>query len=309
MEAAWEHASEGLVLFGVERVFYINPAAAIMLAVSRERVLNKPLMLALRDHRLEALAEAGGTREIELRRRLLLVHAVPGALYFLDRTDLKKRLGSLEEARRVLAHEFRTPVAGMQALLEALAEGVNEEERAEVQALLRSEVARLARLVDSVDLEAPGPARRFSLSELRTRLERFLSPQLAGRSVELIWEADIEVLADPDAVYQVLLNLVENAVNYAAGHEVRVVSDIGEQEIRLEVRDLGSSLVEFESLFTLGKRGVHAAGVRGSGLGLPLVRRLAAGWGGEAFGHRWEGGNVFGVTFPKPQGMKGAGTE
>ena len=125
----------------------------------------------------------------------------------------------------------------------------------------------------------------------------------------MIWEADIEVLADPDAVYQVLLNLVENAVNYAAGHEVRVVSDIGEQEIRLEVRDLGSSLVEFESLFTLGKRGVHAAGVRGSGLGLPLVRRLAAGWGGEAFGHRWEGGNVFGVTFPKLQGMKGAGTE
>lgn len=58
----WEEAREGLLVHRDRRVVYLNPAAAELLAVDREKVWGLPLILALRDHRLEALALEGGRR-------------------------------------------------------------------------------------------------------------------------------------------------------------------------------------------------------------------------------------------------------
>src|SRR5690606_25202725 len=55
-----EEAREGLLVHRDRRVVYLNPAAAELLAVDREKVRGLPLILALRDHRLEALALKGG---------------------------------------------------------------------------------------------------------------------------------------------------------------------------------------------------------------------------------------------------------
>lgn len=58
----WEEAREGLVVHRDRQVVYLNPAAAELLAVDREKVRGLPLILALRDHRLEALALEGERR-------------------------------------------------------------------------------------------------------------------------------------------------------------------------------------------------------------------------------------------------------
>lgn len=314
LEVAWEQAREGLVLFSEERLTYLNPAAAAMLGVERERVIGRSLLLALRDHRLEVLCHLGGETLVEVRGRTLWAKADPaGYLLLWDKTQEKTRQEALEEASRTLAHEFRTPVAGMLSLLDALLEGLPQPEAKEALEMIRHEALRLSRLVEDLPLNRlPSQERTFALNELQPRLERFLAPQMAEKGSWITWEIPHTVRANPDAVYQALLNLLENALKYGPPGEVKVVSEevlpeaqpglSSAPHLRLEVRDLGHPLPDYESLFRAGSRGVHAASVRGSGLGLALVRRLAGSWGGVAYGRTWEAGrsrgNAFGLKFP-----------
>lgn len=305
LEIAWEAAREGLLVFSEERVVYLNPVAARLLGIEREKVLGRPLLLALRDHKLEALCRLGGEATVEARGRTLWAKAVEGVLLLWDQTEEHTRVEALEASSRVLAHEFRTPVAGMLSLLEALQSGLSGSERDEALALLYQETHRLKRLVEDLPLNRlPSQERTFALEELQTRLERFLSPLLAERSAWIHWEIPHTVRANPDAVYQALLNLLDNALKYGPGGEVRVISGETRDGVWLEVRDGGPPLSDFERLFQAGQRGMHAANVRGTGLGLALVRRLASAWGGEAYGRPTEQGNAFGLTFPRYPGAK-----
>ncbi|APD08767.1 MULTISPECIES: sensor histidine kinase [Thermus] len=291
LEAAWEEALEGLVLHRERQVVYLNPKAEELLQVRREKVVGRPLLLTLRDHRLEALALHGGERRLEVRGRLLWVKALPGRLYLLDETELKGRLEALEEATLTLAHELRTPLAGMGPLLEALTPRTKQEK--EVLDLLKGEVARLARLAQSLSFTQPGPRRTFPLEELWPRLERLLHERLRGRRVEV--HLPHTARTDPDALFQILLNLLDNALKYGQD-PIRLRSRLGEDHLHLEVRDAGPPLPDYETLFLPGRRGFQ--GGLGQGLGLYLVRRLARSLGGEAYAGREGEENVFGVRLP-----------
>jgi signal transduction histidine kinase len=302
MQQAWEHALQGVVLFNQEMLTYLNPAAAQMLGVERERVTDKPLMLALRNHHLEHLSLAGGEATLEVRGKALHVKALPGLLLLWDRTEEQQRSEALEESSRMLAHEFRTPVAGMVSLIEAIQHGLPQAEQKEALDMLQQEVQRLARLVEDLPLHrSPQRERTFPIMELKPRLERFLALQQAQRSAWIRWETPHIISANPDAVYQVLLNLLENALRYGPGGEVVVMSKLIGEHLHLEVQDLGAPLESYDTLFQKGYRGIHAAHVQGSGLGLALVRRMAETWGGKAYAKRGEGFNAFGVTFPTGQ--------
>jgi len=299
LQSAWEAAREGVLIHAQGRVAYLNPAAALFLEVERDKVLGRPLLLALRDHKLEAICRMGGETTIESRNRTLWIKAVPGVLLLWDKTDEKNRSAALEESSRILAHEFRTPVAGMLSILEALQNGLPAAEAQEALQMLYQETQRLCRLVEDLPLDRrPSQNRTFAIEELRGRLERFLAPQLAQKSAWIQWQTPHTVWANPDAVYQALLNLLDNALKYGTGSEIVVQSGQNSQGVWLEVRNEGQPLNDFERLFQAGQRGMHAANVRGTGLGLALVRRLAAGWGGSAYGRALENGNAFGLTFP-----------
>ena len=299
LQTAWEEAREGVLIFEGERVVYLNPVATRLLGVEREKVVGKPLLLALRDHKLEVLCRMGGEASVEARGRTLWVKAVPGVLLLWDQTEERSRAAALEESSRVLAHELRTPVAGMISLIEALQSGLSGSDAEEVLGMMGQEAQRLGRLVEDLPLHRrPTQERTFALEELRGRLERLLAPQLAEKSAWIRWEVAHMVRANPDAVYQALLNLLDNALKYGPGEEISVTSGQTSEGVWLEVRDSGKPLSDFETLFQPGQRGIHAANVRGTGLGLSLVRRLAGGWGGQAYGRALERGNAFGLTFP-----------
>ncbi len=288
---AWNAAAEGLVLFEGGRVAYLNPAAARMLDAGIERAVGRPAALLLRHHRLLELLESGGVVRLALHGRRVEARVEGERLFLRDVTEAERERAVLEQERRMLAHEFRTPVAGLAGLVEVLAgDSGGGEERDRALMLLRSEVERLLRLVEGQGRERTPPWRP---DELRSRLERLL-PE-AG---EVLWDTRHPVTVDRDRVFQVLLNLVENALHYGRPPvRVRTRSDGG--VVALEVVDGGGELGDYERLFVPGRRGLHAAGIRGSGLGLALVRRIARGWGGEAYGRRSGEGNVFGVTIPE----------
>lgn len=303
LQDAWEAAREGVLVFAEDHVLYLNPVAAMLLGVEREKVLGRPLLLTLRDHKLEALCRIGGESTIETRNRTLWAKAIPGILLLWDQTEERNRVEALEESSRVLAHEFRTPVAGMLSLLEALQSGLKGADADEALQMLYLETQRLRRLVEDLPLtRLPSQERTFALEELQDRLERFLAPQLAAKSAWIRWQIPHIIRANPDAVYQALLNLLDNALKYGSGSEIVVISGEDANGVWLEVRNQGQPLEEFEKLFQAGQRGLHAANVRGTGLGLALVRRLAGGWGGTAYGRALEEGNAFGLTFPRPAG-------
>ncbi|GGN06063.1 two-component sensor histidine kinase [Thermus composti] len=288
---AWEEALEGLVLHQNRQVLYLNPKAAELLGVNREKVVGKPLLLTLRDHRLEALALHGGERRLLVRGRTLWARALPGRLFLLDETTLQKRLHDLEEAAHLLAHELRTPLAGIGPLLEALTPK-NAQEK-EVLDLLKGEVARLSRLVQDLSFTRTGSKRTFPLEELWPRLERLLAERLSGRQVEV--DLPHTAHTDPEALFQILLNLLDNALKYGQD-PIRLLSRKEGGGLFLEVRDGGPPLPDYETLFLPGRRGFQ--GGLGQGLGLYLVRRLARSLGGEAYARREEGENVFGVLLP-----------
>ncbi|WP_456409497.1 ATP-binding protein [Oceanithermus sp.] len=291
---AWEASQQGLVLLEDGRVRYLNPAAARLLDVRREGAEGRPAAYVLRHHRLLELARGGGEATLALGGRVLHVRATGGAVFLDDATEIERTRAELEQERRMLAHEFRTPVAGLAGLLEVLRDEPEGPERERVLALMADEVARLLRLVQG---QGAARAEAWSPEELRPRLVRLLPGAEA-----VLWQVAHRTTADRDRVYQVLVNLVENALNYGAPPVMVRTRRLEDGRLALEVVDAGGPLADYERLFEPGSRGVHAAGTRGSGLGLALVRRIARGWGGEAYGVRLEEGNAFGVTLPEEEG-------
>ncbi len=291
---AWEASQQGLVLLEDGRVRYLNPAAARLLDVRREGAEGRPAAYVLRHHRLLELARGSGEATLALGGRVLRVRATGGAVFLDDATEAERTRAELEQERRMLAHEFRTPVAGLAGLLEVLRDELEGPERERVLALMADEVARLLRLVQG---QGTAGAEAWSPEELRPRLARLLPG--AGA---VLWQVAHRTTADRDRVYQVLVNLVENALHYGAPPVMVRTRRLEDGRLALEVVDAGGPLADYERLFEPGSRGVHAAGTRGSGLGLALVRRIARGWGGEAYGVRLEEGNAFGVTLPEEEG-------
>jgi len=280
----WDRAIEGAIWFPEGRIRYLNPAAEKLLGVRAERVLGAPLIHALRDHRLLALAESGGEGEFSLRGRRVLARAAGDWLYLLELPQ------EPAEAAQLL-HELRTPVTAIQSLLR-LFETASPEEQSEILATLQSEAERLVRLVASGGYAPEVPP--YPLSALRKRLLRILP---AAREVAWVGE-EVRLRVDPDALFQILLNLVENALIHGRP-PVSVVAEPEGETLLLEVRDAGPPLPDYERLFAPGARGPSAAQARGTGLGLAIVRRIARGFGGEAYGTWREGANAFGVRIPK----------
>ncbi len=208
---------------------------------------------------------------------------------------LLKALREAKERERAflaeVGHELRTPLSGMGPLLEALTPRTKQEK--EVLDLLKAEVARLSRLVQGLSPIQPGPRRPVELEEVWTRLEKLLGERLKGRRVEV--QLPHTLITDLEALFQILLNLLENALKYGQD-PIRVLSHAEGSRLHLEVRDRGEALTDYENLFLPGRRGTQEG--FGQGLGLYLVRRLARALGGEAYAKREGEENVFGVSLP-----------
>lgn len=214
-----------------------------------------------------------------------------------------------------VSHELRTPLTAVKGYAEALADGVIEgDDVPRTGATVASEAARLDRLVsDLLDLARLG-AVNFAFSPVEVDLADL------GREAGQVWRSraeresvvlDVEVpdeplmvLTDPLRVRQVIDNLAENALRVSPPDSIMVLAIRREgDEAILEVRDSGPGLTDEDRAlaFSPGALYERYRGVRpvGTGLGLALVGRLAAGLGGSAeVGEAKEGGARFTVRLP-----------
>jgi len=213
-----------------------------------------------------------------------------------DLADAHARLEhALAVQRRFVAdasHELRTPLTIIRANADVLgwAEAGDPAERAHALADLASEAERMSGLVDGLltlaradagqDL-APRPTPALPLLEDAYRRARALA---TGRTIVLERVDDATALVNPEALEQILLILIENALKYTPvdGRVALTLCRDGAR-VRLSVADTGMGIApaDLPHIFDRFYRGEAARGVSGSGLGLAIARWLVERQGGH----------------------------
>jgi signal transduction histidine kinase len=238
-------------------------------------------------------------RFLVLVTALTVLFLIAGA-YFIARAVRRDLEVSRMQSDFVAAvsHEFRSPLTSIRQLSELLAEGrVPAQERRQVyyDTLVR-ETTRLQRLVEALlnfgRMEAGVRKYRFEEMDAASLVEKVVSefaPQAAasGRQIELQAAAGVcPIDADPEALSVALRNLVDNALKYSPGCPtvwVQWGAENAHVAIRVRDRGMGIPAGERRAIFRKFFRGTAAAtaNVKGSGVGLAMVRHIEAAHGGE----------------------------
>jgi signal transduction histidine kinase len=212
---------------------------------------------------------------------------------------MAQRLGQVEHGRRQmladLAHEIRTPVAILEAYLEALEDGVKPLD-ADAIAVLRDQSRRLTRfsvdvaaLSDAEHRTAAIDARWVSLPALIATATTALDPRYRAKGVALesTLPADLPVVwADPVRLGQVFTNLLDNALRHTpAGGSVAVSARAAADDVVVSVSDTGDGIPP-EHLSRLFDRFYRVDEARdrghgGAGIGLAIAKALVDGHGGS----------------------------
>lgn len=211
------------------------------------------------------------------------------------------RLADTEAARgRVmadLAHELRTPLATLEAQVDALEDGILTPERETFQSM-RAQLSRLRRLAQDLrqvsDIHDAAPDLSFDptrLTELVAEALAGAGPRFSARGVSLgVAEAadpGSVVLADHDRIQQVLGNLLDNALRHTpAGGAVTLRTRSDASTVTVEVTDTGEGInpADLDRVFDRLHRGDSARTRNrgeGSGLGLTIARAIVIGHGGS----------------------------
>jgi signal transduction histidine kinase/DNA-binding response OmpR family regulator len=221
-----------------------------------------------------------------------------------------------------MTHEFRTPLNSILALtrlLLAQTDGVlTPEQQTQVQ-FIRKSAENLSELVnDLLDLARVAAGKttvspvEFTADSLFGALRGMLRPLLVGDAVALIFEdgGDLPPLVTDEAkVSQILRNFISNALKFTPQGEVRVWATANRDDpdgdtVTFSVRDTGIGIAPeyIELIFEeFGQvPGPIQSRVKGTGLGLPLSKKLAELLGGRITVESAPGqGSVFSLTLPR----------
>ena len=235
---------------------------------------------------------------------------------------IQVRRNSLEAVRKTtfvsnVSHELKTPLTTIRMYGEMLGDGIVKDEgkRKGYLETIISESQRLTRLVNNVldfgRLERGEKTYNWEEIELGTAVGNILEtqrPRLEAAGLELEWADDLEgVVAklDPDALEQVLLNLLDNQVKYAGeGKQAGVRLDKDGKSVSLEVWDLGPGIPieQRELIFDTFHRVDDSltSNKPGCGIGLGIARKLVEDMGGQITCEANEPqGAKFRIVFPQ----------
>ncbi len=233
---------------------------------------------------------------------------------------------SLRDARRKtgfvanVSHELKTPLTTIRMYSEMLEEqtDIEPERRMRYLGIIGSESRRLTRLVNNLldfsRLEQGRKQYHLQPVDLNALLERTLAGQsvpLAAHDMTLqlaLPQPAIHCHTDGDAVEQVLLNLVDNAIKYAQeGKELAVTLTAEAEGVAIHVDDHGPGVPAGHAgkIFDMFHR-VDASLTShkpGTGLGLSIARQLLLDLGGDlTFQPRPGGGSRFTIRLPLSKG-------
>ncbi len=327
--------AEGIIAVDAEqRLTLLNPQAATLLGLdqatavgaridelSLSEEINRPFVECVSSNRLCSV-----DLELSRPRRNLLLQVAPvrasgsgqwGAVAVVRDTTAARRL---ETMRRQFisdaSHEIRTPLTSIGGFAAAIADGTaaTTQERSRGATIILREVERLSRLVnDLLDLS------RIESGAVELKLEQVDLPELVRSAVEAFEaqareegmhiELDLPgnlpaVLADSDRIYQVVANLLSNALRFNSPNgKIALTARQTNAHVRLDVKDTGPG-IPADQLPNVWERfhradSSRARGKGGTGLGLAIVRSIVEAHGGYVHAESELGkGSTFSFTLP-----------
>lgn len=195
-----------------------------------------------------------------------------------------------------LSHDIKTPLSAIKLYSKALSKELyaDEEKKLEIALAIGEKAddieARTAEIItaareDFLSFEVKNT--EFYLSALLKNTEKYYSEKLKLISAELnISEySDCLIKGDPDRAEEVIQNLMENAIKYGDGKEVKIGVSEEDGCVLVSVSNGGAAISEEElpHIFESFWRGKNSANVSGSGLGLYICLRLMREMNGEIF--------------------------
>ncbi len=223
----------------------------------------------------------------------------------LERAQLQmEHLAHLGRMAAVLAHEIRNPLGTVKGFVQLALEKADSAVKPLLEPVL-AETARMEALVRDLLLygRAPSPnMRTVQWDEIRSRIEAATRTMVAGKSIRFqVEDGDGALYLDPDLAGYILVNLVRNSIE-AMGDRPGSISvrkeNLTDGKVVIAVSDDGPGIPEealsrlFEPFFTTK--------ATGTGLGLPIAKKLAEALGGRLeIRNRPEGGVEARLTLPK----------
>ncbi|KRL81168.1 histidine kinase [Lactobacillus ultunensis DSM 16047] len=210
------------------------------------------------------------------------------------------------------AHEMRTPLTTINGILEGLQyDAIPEESKPKSIALMQHETKRLIRLVnENLDYEKIRNNQimlykvNFNavpvLHDLRSQLMQ--NAKKANDQLQVVAPDEVEVYADRDRFTQIMVNLIQNAIQFTHDGKIKIISQRLEHGAQFSVQDNGIGMDEkqmkfiFERFFKADPSRARL-GTGESGLGLSIVSSLVKQHGGKIeVKSEPEKGSIFIVT-------------
>jgi two-component system sensor histidine kinase ResE len=278
------------------------------------------------------LPDAGQQRRVSVRlkngREMLLsiskANLIPPEVNSANRALVIRDVTNEEYIHRLLGdfmanvtHEFRTPLAALEASSELLLDNLHSLSRDEIEELLTSlnlGIINLQTLIDNLIEAASIEAGRFKVhiqtvafESILDEAQEVIQPLVLKYGLKLIAAPvteSLHVLADQRRTVQVLVNLLSNAIKHSPEHgTIQIRHSIQDRGIRIEVIDEGGG-VPLDQRQDLFRRFAHLETTnerarQGAGLGLSVVKAIVEAQRGQVgFMDLPDGGNSFWFTLP-----------
>ncbi|AMV29935.1 Sensor histidine kinase YycG [Gemmata sp. SH-PL17] len=319
------------------RVLFANERAGQLLEFDPRKAVNEPLcdvtrlapfhtvvengLTTTEPHREEFDVPGSGGRHMEVYVSRFPGHGMPGAVVVVnDTTEIRRAERMRQDFVANASHELKTPLAVIKSSVEALIDGASEDP--DILAAFLEQVAREAdRLADLIkDMLSLSKIESGSLA-LEPRvvvLDRAITdcverhhPRAETKTLTMVEKppsdapANVAAWADPDALRQVMDNLVDNAIKYTPnGGRITVRWGATTETVSFEVEDTGIGIPEtdvnrvFERFYRVDKARGRAEG--STGLGLSIVKHLVQAMRGQVRVNSKLGkGTTFRVTLPR----------
>ncbi len=250
--------------------------------------------------------------------------ALQNARLYADQAATVTRLRELDQLKSAflsnMSHELRTPMNSILGFTDVLLNGIDgeltEAMEGDLHLIRKSGYHLLSLITDILDLSKIDAGKMklspesFNLYEMLGDVLKIVAPLVDEKAVALILddktERDIEIFADEGRIRQVLINLVNNAIKFTEKGQISVlVTRQQDKTVLIKVKDTGLGIPEdkvetiFQEFAQIDTSTTRKVG--GTGLGLPISRRLANLHGGriwaESTGVSGEG-STFYVELP-----------
>lgn len=323
--------ADGVVMTDMEgNTVLVNKATEDIFQIEDENVIAKPLIEIVRDHEINELLksciETGKEQVAQFEtgssKRFLRAIAVPITggklsgvlLLFQDLTELRGLQTMRRELVGNISHEFRTPLAGIKAMVETLRDGAVEDREIAGDFLVRidSEVDRLTQIVTELaELSRIETGKaglelgQVNLNVLIDEIVTQLNPQAKRQQLSISKEGAVDlphVYVDRERIWQAIVNLIHNAIKFThPGGRITVTTKMFEGSVAVDISDTGTGIAkdDLPHIFERFYKADSARAEKGTGMGLAIAKHIVEVHGGNIWVQSEEGkGSTFSFNLP-----------